>query len=501
MSLSNTLSYGKWRQRLWPFQSFELKKMLPLILIKFLASLNYCILTSLKSTLVVNSKGAGAEVIPVLKGWFVLPCAIIVTLLYSKLSNVLKRTTLFYTFLGGFIFIIFLCGFVLYPNMDAYSPHESADNLSKLFHGKFSHWIAVYRNWIPSLIFITAELWGSVIILLLFWGFANQITTIEEAKKSYTIYIVGGDIGTILVGPIIHLITTKLAPSNFTLTVQLLSVILVTVGLIIAGIYWWTNKYVLSDKRFDFPKSLDAPKKPSQKPSLFQSLKHIAKSKYLFHIAVLVIGYGLAVNIVEVTYLANLKLLYPNHNDYLSFYGAALSIVGVTSLIVSLFFCGGLLRSAGWHFTAQISPWVIGISGVGFFLLVLNQKSLAPIFNQFGVNGLMIIVLFGAFQNILSKVAKYSFFDPTKEMAYIPLDPEEKVKGKAAIDVVGSRLGKSGSSWVQVGLIDTLGTTSVLSITQFLIPIIIATVVLWSYSVKQLSKMFNESPKTVSTTS
>ena len=27
-----------------------------------------------------------------------------------------------------------------------------------------------------------AELWGSVVVSVLFWGFANQITTVEEAE-------------------------------------------------------------------------------------------------------------------------------------------------------------------------------------------------------------------------------------------------------------------------------------------------------------------------------
>lgn len=103
----------------------------------------------------------------------------------------------------------------------------------------------------------------------------------------------------------------------------------------------------------------------------------------------------------------------------------------------------------------------------------------------------MLIVLFGAFQNVVSKVMKYAFFDSTKEMSYIPLDSESKVKGKAAIDVVGSRLGKSGAAWIQIILIQIAGTGSVLSITHFLLPLIACTVVFWILSVRSLNKEFS----------
>jgi AAA family ATP:ADP antiporter len=66
-------------------------------------------------------------------------------------------------------------------------------------------------------------------------------------------------------------------------------------------------------------------------------------------------------------------------------------------------------------------------------------------------------VILGTVQSLLSKTSKYALFDPTTQMAYIPLDEESKVKGKAAIDVLGSRIGKSGGSLIQQGLILMFG--------------------------------------------
>jgi ATP/ADP translocase len=68
---------------------------------------------------------------------------------------------------------------------------------------------------------------------------------------------------------------------------------------------------------------------------------------------------------------------------------------------------------------------------------------------RFGTTPLMLAVLIGAAQNILSKAAKYSLFDPCKESAFIPLDAESRTKGKAAVEVIGAPLGKSGGSFLQ----------------------------------------------------
>ena len=93
-----------------------------------------------------------------------------------------------------------------------------------------------------------------------------------------------------------------------------------------------------------------------------------------------------------------------------------------------------------------------------FFGLILFNEALLPLIAALGTTPLMLAVVVGAAQNVLSKSAKYSLFDPCKEMAYIPLDAEEKTKGKAAIDVIGNPLGKSGGSFLQQMLLVARGS-------------------------------------------
>ncbi len=483
-------SFAKWRNRLWPIKAYELKKILPLIFMKFFISFTYGVLTTMKDAFVVTAKGSGAEVIPILKGWIVLPIALGATMLYSKLTNTFRRSVLFYAIITFFMGFIALYGFVLYPHIDTLSPHASADWLLEKLGPQNSHWVAIYRNWVQSIFFVVAELWGGIVIFLLFWGFVNHICNFNEAKRSYNLLIAGGDMAQMFTGPLVCYFTGRFIGEHFSLALQSLVGIVLFFGLMIMGIHFLlTRKILKNDERLYQPQEASDTK---TKLSLFQSIKFIIRSPYLRCIAVMVVAYGLTMNLTEVTWKANLKLLHPETGAYQAATATVSSWVGFCSFFITLFAGGILIRSLGWHFCAQMPPIVIGVSSLTFLTLCLNPSWLSPFTGLFNLSPLGMIVLFGAFQNVSTKVMKYVLFDSTKEMAYIPLDMESKVKGKAAIDVVGARLGKSGASWVQIALIQLAGTGSVLSITHFLIPLIACTVIFWIFSVRTLNKQFQE---------
>lgn len=487
--------FGKWRSFFWPVHVYELKKLLPMFFLFFFINFNYTILRDTKDSLIVTAPGSGAEAIPFLKVWGVLPFAILFMIVYAKLSNVLSKTKLFYTTITAFIAFFALFALVLYPCKEILHPTVAADSLQSFLPQGLSGLVALFRNWTYALFYIMSELWGSVGISLLFWGFANDITRVSESKRFYAMFGLGANFAMLFSGPaIIYFsdIRSKLPPETDAWGVSLnymLSLVVLS-GLIIMGIYWWINKNVLTDSRFYDPSEVKKVKKEKPKMSLKESFMYLAKSKYIGCLAILVIGYGIAINLVEVTWKSQLKLQYSNPNDYMTFMGYFSTITGLTTILMMLFVGGNVIRRFGWGVGAQITPVVLLITGVGFFSFVIFRDSLTAFISMLGTTPLMLAVVFGTVQNIMSKSAKYSLFDPTKEMAYIPLDQEAKVKGKAAIDVVGARLGKSGGSLVQQGLIVAFG--SLAAITPYIAVILFGIIFAWIYSAKSLNKQFTK---------
>ena len=112
-----------------------------------------------------------------------------------------------------------------------------------------------------------------------------------------------------------------------------------------------------------------------------------------------------------------------------------------------------------------------------------------------GSTALMMAVLMGAVQNILSKATKYSLFDSTKEMAYIPLDDELKSKGKAVVEVTGARFGKSGGAVIQYLLLSFVTGANLSNLTESILYIFLVIMAGWIVAVFALSRLFEAKMK------
>ena len=486
---------SSWIQKLFPIYSSELKKFLPIALLKFLVSFVYCILYSLKDALVVTAKHSGAEVVPVLKSSLVFPLSILSVLLYFKLTNHFKKSTLFYSIICFFLLFLLVYGFVLYPNLDRFTPNQSADLLVSRLGSRWANWIAVYRYWAHSLFFVSAELWGQIVIFILYWGFVNQICTMKEAKRTYTLFIAAGDLAMITTGPLINYYARKYFGQSYMFTLQAALTYVSIAGVLIIINYYWANRSALNEQSSGVGGVKGQILKEKNRLSLGKSIKHIFTSRHLLAIAVLVVGCGFAINIVEITWKAYLKKYCSSTAEFQIYIARTYTMVGISSLAVVLFLSGGMIRRRGWHFNAQLVPLSIGIVGALFFLLSIFRGYIGSYY-------LAILSFVGAFHSVFCKTMKYSFFDPTKEMAYIPLDAESKIKGKAAVDVIGSRFGKTSSSFYHIIIFYLAGTSSVISVSTYLLPVLVGMIAFWSYSVLYLNKsLLKKEKKAVETPS
>ncbi len=149
-----------------------------------------------------------------------------------------------------------------------------------------------------------------------------------------------------------------------------------------------------------------------------------------------------------------------------------------------------VIQRYSWTASALIPPFVVAFTGLLFFyFLFFPEAGFSWIAGFFSTSPLVVIVALGSAQNCLSRASKYTFFDATKEIAFIPLSNESKKKGKAAIDGVGSRLGKSGGSAIYQGLIVTF--SSIAGSIPWVAAIFLIIVCIWSFSVIYLGKQFD----------
>lgn len=98
-------------------------------------------------------------------------------------------------------------------------------------------------------------------------------------------------------------------------------------------------------------------KKKKVKMTMKESAKFLMSSSYIRDLAILVISYGMCINIVEVSWKAKLKQAFPDPNSYSAFMGNFSSATGAVTLVMMLL-GRSIFQKFGWRIAAFVTPFV-----------------------------------------------------------------------------------------------------------------------------------------------
>lgn len=482
MSTATKEGFNKLRIIFFPIYRHETVKFVPLLLLFTLISFNYNVLRSLKDIFFMNYTGS-AEVLPFIKTYLVTPSMILLIYVYVKISRKFNAYRRFNIVIFYFLVIISACYYLFIPNMGSFQLDSLANTL-ELYMPSMKHLWGAIRYWPLSLLYIHGEAWGSIVLGVTFWTLANETTTFSTAQRIYSyLASTGSAIGSISAGLVLKNALTE--DFNFGL---LIVIIAIAFTAIIYNIMLQKLTHMKSSHKRTTD---DINTKVNKKLSFWESLKVLAHSKHLALIAAIVLSYNLFINLFETLW-----------KDQVAQYGRALgngvlaSVYGDQSmyigiLVIAFGILAPYIKSKGWRVTASITPLIAILATTAFCIFLYANNFFASLFESTEYSiyfTLKLSVAFGLLNIVFIKASKYVLFDSTKEQAYIPISEEEKVEGKAAIDGVGSRLGKSLGgvimSWPHIGLIHLFG--SIHNAKLYICAIIFIILFVWIKSIKQL---------------
>ncbi|MBX9703869.1 MAG: NTP/NDP exchange transporter [Silvanigrellaceae bacterium] len=457
-------------------QKGDLKIFIPMSSLMFLLVFNYICIHTVNDSLIVPN--IGAEILPYLDFFGVLPFAVIFSIFYIRFCNNIGPYRLFSLILLFYAAFFLLYIYVIFPYEETLHPDPNfIAHLIEMY--PFAKWILMaYGKYTYSLFHIIAEIWPTVCIVVIFWQFANGFIQKEQAKRLYPLFTLVGNIGLVAAGVCVKNVSEIpiLENENHVLIVMLLKIVTL-VCLMSIVLHYFICK-VLIQKRI---------KIANQKftLSLRESLKIIYSSRYLMSIFALVLCYGISINISQNAWKSELREIYPSTDKFAYFYGLYnqwLGILTITFMLLGTY----IIKNLKWKTIALVPVFFTFLFTSLFYGIMFVDYSIDR--ELFYVKTLTLAAFAGGLSYIFTKATKYSFFDISKEMAYLPLEDEIKTKGKAAIDAISERLGKGIGAFLQAALFFTIPSATYQSLSGFLLLIHLAICYYWYVSVQRLDK-------------
>jgi AAA family ATP:ADP antiporter len=487
-------------------------RFLPMAALFFLMAFVNTIIDSLKDSLVITAVGGGTEVLPYLSVYGVLPFSVVFLLAYSWGTQRFSRERLFNVIICTFLAFYVAFAFA-YPRHEVLHFSGWADSFAAVLPAGLSGLVGMVRNWMFTLFYCFSELWGDIVLSLLFWGLANETTSIEDAPLLYPLFGVGANIAQTVAGRSLRVFSdVSVVTMSYTTQLQTTIGFCVFIGFIIIALHAYISKTFprnpkgstaarMALERAKSTSSLSsngtgtthngkhhvdveatvhgmnycdirehqnkeekngtekAGSSGQRSQSLADAWVFLRQSPQIRCLAVMAVAQGITTRLLEVSWKHYLHKLHSTPAAYAAFLGDTAMWTGI--ITGALMFVSPLLFDRiGWRGVASATPNFMLWGGTFFFIgcilyniMVLTSAAALST----GTVTLQVLVITGAIMQVFSRGAKFSLFKPAEEMVYIGLDDESRSKGKAAIDVVGAQSGKSVGSILQQALLIITG--------------------------------------------
>lgn len=444
----------------FPLKKNEWWLFAAMFLIVALININFNILRSARNALVVAGQGGSAAFIPYFELFGTFPASILLTWGISQLMRFFSFRSIFSITTAFFLTFFIVFAFWIYPHREG---------IQALFEAKLGTFFDLSRSrtalshWPDLIFYIMAELWKVALLSVLFWGFINQYLSLEVAKRFYPPLMLGSSVGAILAGPVTVFCTSQMSWNFFSLSSERWqhSLYLLTFFLVLCGVLTMLVFNALH-KRLQLQGPILSGEKEEKVPfkrkllSLSSSIQFLLKSPYLLGLLFIVIAEYVSYALGELIFLETLKKRFPTPADYCQYLGNLTLWTGVLTAFCAVVLTPYLLQKFRWNYSALLTPVLMVLMTFAFFAAIyLGKIGIFP-----GTSPLPFIVFLGSLHFCIGRSTKYTIFDTTKELAFIPLSKEAQVKGKLIIDGIGSRLGRGTSSLLSITLFVLVGGPS-----------------------------------------
>lgn len=434
-----------------------------------------------------------------------------ILLIRFKVSHVLMGV------MSVYVVYLTIFGVVLYPLSKTTSSFEyftidyfGDEILAYRGFSVFYSLLLVFNFPTSSIFYIMSEMWGNLILSLLFMTFSNDVLTFKQTLRFIPLFYIGSNIGLLFSGITSGLLGRLQEHKSYDFnrfTIPTAMVFLASITIACVLIHYNLEKNILNKKLFiaDGVKK----KKIKKKVGMVEGLKQCFQSKLLLNFCIIVLAYNITVNIIDSIFKIMVKKQALLENKSVesftliteSYNQIVISLLVILALMTPL---SRLVETMGWLFTGLVAPVLSIVTSLltlslavyntaaddKHFTDVINRMvKLSPdsfFFNKVEFNCSRI-------SSILFKVTKYAFFDVAKESLSMRINADNRANYKAVYDGVIGKLGKAANSLISIVILYIVNVEDARRISSILLFISTGFFVLWIVCVWYLAGKYDES--------